>query len=175
MSDELLDLVDKNDNVIGTVWKSEAHGNSKLIHREIAIAVFNNENEVLLQQRSLSKTIAPGIWSTTAAGHVATGENPDTAIIRELFEELGISVEPVFFKKTLTGPVGNDQAELRFIYWYYAILKDRPELILDNDEVGDAKWVNINELDEFSKMNNYKLGEFSRKWIMKIAKFLKTT
>ena len=55
MDDELLDLVDENDNIIGEVLKSHANSDPKLIHREAAIAVFNTKGEVLLQQRALTK------------------------------------------------------------------------------------------------------------------------
>ena len=53
--DELLDLVNEKDEVIGEVWKSVAHKDPTKIHREVAIVVFNNKSEVLLQQRSFKK------------------------------------------------------------------------------------------------------------------------
>lgn len=65
--DELLDLVNENDEITGTVWKSEVHRNPYLIHREVAIAVFNEKGEILLQQRSLKKENSPGEWKITAA------------------------------------------------------------------------------------------------------------
>src|SRR3989344_5920035 len=95
--DELLDLVNEEDEVIGTVWRSEAHKNPSKIHREIAVAVFNHKGEVLIQQRSMKKTNDPGEWKITAAGHVASGENPKDSAEREVLEELGIKVKPILF------------------------------------------------------------------------------
>ncbi len=104
--DELLDLVDKNDRVIGTVWKSEAHKDPSVIHREVAIVVFNKKGEVLIQQRSMNKKNDPGAWKITAAGHVGQGEDPKKAAEREVYEELGINIEANFLKKTFKKRVG---------------------------------------------------------------------
>ena len=52
MSDELIDQVDENDEIIGSIFKSQAHQNPSLIHREVAIVVFNKKGEVLLQQKN---------------------------------------------------------------------------------------------------------------------------
>jgi len=82
--DELLDLVNEKEDVIGTVWKSEAHMDPSKIHREVTIAVFNNKNEILLQRRSMNKVNDPGCWKITAAGHVGMNEDPKHAVKREL-------------------------------------------------------------------------------------------
>ena len=101
--DELLDLVNEKDEVIGEVWKSVAHKDPTKIHREVAIVVFNNKSEVLLQQRSFKKSHDPGEWKLTAAGHVGKGEDPKDAAIRELEEELGLKTTLKYFgKKFLT-------------------------------------------------------------------------
>jgi isopentenyldiphosphate isomerase len=52
MVDELLDLVDESDQIIGELWKSKAHKGPKLIHREVAIIIHNDKSKVLFQKRS---------------------------------------------------------------------------------------------------------------------------
>ncbi len=47
---------------------------------------------VLLQQRSVTKRIAPGSFDVSAGGHYEAGEDADSAGPRELREELGLSV-----------------------------------------------------------------------------------
>jgi isopentenyldiphosphate isomerase len=91
-SDELLDLVNENDEVVGSVWKSEAHKDNRLTHREVAVALFTKNGEVLLQQRSMKKETGKGEWKVSVAGHVAFGEDPEKAAEREVFEELGIKI-----------------------------------------------------------------------------------
>ncbi len=89
--DELLDVVDSNDNVIGSDTRANIHA-QKLFHRAVHILVFLPNGEVLLQQRSLAKDTCPGLFSTSCAGHVDSGEKYDDAAVRELDEELGITV-----------------------------------------------------------------------------------
>ncbi len=162
MDDELLDLVDENDNIIGEVLKSHANSDPKLIHREAAIAVFNTKGEVLLQQRALTKRNNPGAWKTTAAGHVGKGEDPKVAVKRELNEELGITVEPHFMYKELED---FKNLERRFSYVYWGLLKEDQPLVLDKEEVMDAKWVTFEDLEEFSKHNDYSLESGSHEMI----------
>lgn len=171
MADELLDLVDKDDNVIGTVWKSEAHKNPILIHREIAVAVFNNNKQVLLQQRSAKKTNDPLAWKITVAGHVGAGEDPKLAAERELFEELGFKTKIKFYNKVFISQKEYDES--RFFYVYYAIVDFDPKIIIDPIEVADAKWVEIDGLKEFAKNNKFNIAGWSNKTIIEIAKMLK--
>ena len=174
MMDELIDMVDKDDKVIGVVWKSRAHGNPNIIHREIAIVVFNDNKEVLLQQRSLNKVNDPGVWKLTAAGHVGAGEDPKTAAEREIFEELGLKVDPVYFGKVFRKHAGKYEVpESRFFWIYYALIKGNPKLDLDESEVLDAEWVRIDLLEDFAKTHNYNPESLSHQIIMKVANKMK--
>ena len=87
--DEIYDVVDEKDQVIGQATRREIHQRS-LLHRSIHILVFNSENEVFLQKRSMAKDENPGLWDTSSAGHVDSGETYDDCAHRELWEELGI-------------------------------------------------------------------------------------
>jgi isopentenyl-diphosphate Delta-isomerase len=87
--DEIYDVVDKMDRVIGQATRREIH-QKKLLHRSIHILVFNSQNELFLQKRSMLKDGNPGLWDTSSAGHVDSGETYDDCAHRELWEELGI-------------------------------------------------------------------------------------
>lgn len=171
MNDEVLDLVDMNDELVGTVLKNQAHGNPGLIHREIAVAVFNDSDEVLIQQRSMNKLTGAGEWKISLAGHVIAREEPHHAAKREAKEELGLEIEPVFFKKIfLRSGKETAYAEARFFYLYYAEVTGHPALTLDAEEVMDAKWVNALEL---SNINPYNVDGLSLTTILEIAEMLK--
>ncbi len=88
-SEELFDIVDENDAVTGTAPRSEVHAKG-LFHRAAHIWIFNSKGEVLIQLRSPQKDRHPTTWDSSAAGHVDSGENYDTAAAREVVEELGI-------------------------------------------------------------------------------------
>jgi isopentenyldiphosphate isomerase len=62
------------------------------MHRSVHILVFNSMGDLFVQKRSLSKDNDPGLWDSSAAGHVDSGEDYYHCAIRELGEELGIVV-----------------------------------------------------------------------------------
>ena len=89
--DEIIDVVDVNDNVISRAPRYEVHKKG-LMHRSVHIIVFNFLGHLFLQKRSLKKDESPGLWDTSAAGHLDLGEDNFHCANRELKEELGISV-----------------------------------------------------------------------------------
>jgi 16S rRNA (adenine1518-N6/adenine1519-N6)-dimethyltransferase len=85
-------VVDKRDRVTGAAPRDEVHGNN-LRHRAVHIFLFNRAGELLLQKRSRWKDRHPGLWDSSAAGHVNAGEEYDATAERELFEELGVTTK----------------------------------------------------------------------------------
>jgi len=98
---EIFDIVDINDNVIGQRTRKECNSNPELIHRAIYILVYNDQNEILWQKRSLTKDVGPGLWVTSVSGHVDSGEEYGEAAAREVKEELGVSLSLSFLGKFL--------------------------------------------------------------------------
>jgi len=143
--DELLDLVSRKDEVIGTVRKSKAHSDPSIIHREVAVAVFTKQGETLLQKRSMKKKYDPGVWQIASAGHVAVGENPKESAERELSEEVGLKVKLRYIDKLFSGY----KKESRFFWIYYAILDEKVPLTVDKNEVEEARWVKIENLNKY--------------------------
>lgn len=88
--DELFDVVNEQDEVVGQASRREVH-EGNLLHRAVHILVFNKHRDCLLQKRSLLKDRQPGLWDSSAAGHLDAGESYEEAARRELAEELGIS------------------------------------------------------------------------------------
>jgi 16S rRNA (adenine1518-N6/adenine1519-N6)-dimethyltransferase len=62
-----------------------------LRHRAVHLFIFNRSGELLLQKRSRWKDRHPGLWDSSAAGHVSANEDYDAAASRELQEELGVA------------------------------------------------------------------------------------
>lgn len=88
--EEIFDICDAEDRVIGQAPRSDVHAR-KLLHRAVHIWVFNSSGELLLHLRSASKDEYPLCWTSSASGHLAAGEDYETAAVRELAEELGLS------------------------------------------------------------------------------------
>lgn len=98
---EIFDIVDLDDSVIGQKTRMECNTNPKLIHRCIFILVYNDQGEILWQKRSMGKDTAPGLWVTSVSGHVDAGEDYQQAANREIKEELGIGPPLEFLGKFL--------------------------------------------------------------------------
>ena len=91
MSEEIFDVVNERDEVIGRAPRREVHARD-LLHRAIHVLVFNARGEVFLQKRSLTKDTSPGLWDSSTSGHVDAGEDYDACAVRELREEIGLVV-----------------------------------------------------------------------------------
>ncbi len=104
-SDELIDVVDLEDRVIGVVPRSEMRAKN-LVHRAAYVLVRNSRGELYVHRRTDTKDVDPGLYDMFAAGVCTTGESYDRTAVRELGEELGIQgVVPRFlFKHLYRGP-----------------------------------------------------------------------
>jgi isopentenyldiphosphate isomerase len=95
---EYLDVVDKDDHVIGRASKADIY-KKKLRHRIVHVLVFDRKGRMLLQLRSGKCSFCPLHWSTAVGGHVRSGEDCETAALREYEEELGATSELEFLGK----------------------------------------------------------------------------
>jgi isopentenyl-diphosphate Delta-isomerase len=80
-------LVDEKDKELGTMEKLQAHQTGRL-HRAFSIFVFNDKNEVLLQQRAMEKYHSGGKWANTCCSHPLSSDVLKDAHVR-LVEEMG--------------------------------------------------------------------------------------
>lgn len=140
--DELLYQVDESDVAIGPCRRGDAH-RLGLRHRSVHILVFNLYGEIFLQKRSVHKDINPGLWDTSAAGHVDFGESYDDCASRELFEELNIPIEqtPEFlFKLEASEQTGWEFVQVYRLPW------DEP-IEPNPDEISVGAWFSPEELE----------------------------
>lgn len=91
MAEEIFDVVNERDEVVGQAPRSEVH-RRKLWHRAVHVLVFNARGDIFLQKRSMLKDTAAGLWDSSSSGHVDSGEDYDACAVRELREEIGLSV-----------------------------------------------------------------------------------
>lgn len=97
--DELLDILDANGNPTGAIaMKSKAH-RLGLFHATVHVWFYTLEGELLLQQRDKNKETHPLLWGVSVAGHNGAGEKIEVSALREIQEEIGLSVQPDQLKK----------------------------------------------------------------------------
>lgn len=81
-------LVNEQDETTGTMEKMEAHRKG-ILHRAFSVFIFNNKNEMLLQQRAANKYHSAGLWTNACCSHPKPGETTAAGALRRLKEELG--------------------------------------------------------------------------------------
>jgi len=89
MSEEIFDVVNDRNEVIGQETRSVVHARG-LKHRAVHVLVFRKNGDLFIQKRSMAKDADPGRWDTSAAGHLDAGEGYMEAARREVKEELGV-------------------------------------------------------------------------------------
>jgi isopentenyl-diphosphate delta-isomerase type 1 len=135
MNDERFDVVNERDEVIGRASRGEVHARG-LKHRAVHVLVFNAGGELFLQKRSRRKDRQPGVWDSSASGHVDAGEEYDACAVRELHEELGLVLSQTperLFK--INACAETDQ---EFV-WVYRCRHDGP-FILHPEEIDAGGW-----------------------------------
>lgn len=143
-NEELFDVVNAEDRVVGIEKRSVVH-RKQLMHRAIHVFVFNASGQLYLQKRSMTKDSSPGKWVSSCSGHVDSGEDYDTAALRELGEELGL-FEPVDFERVFK-EASCDQTSQEFVWVYHC--KSEGPFTLDPRESIDGRWINLDELSEW--------------------------
>jgi isopentenyl-diphosphate delta-isomerase len=84
-------LLSEQRHPIGTANKSVIHTGSTPLHSAFSIFLFNQDGDMLVQQRAWSKKTWPGIWSNACCGHPLPGETHEAAAHRRLSDELGLT------------------------------------------------------------------------------------
>ena len=97
-NDELLDLVDENDNVIGKKLRSEIYAENLSNFRVINVFIVNSKGEIWIPRRTASKKIFPLCLDMSVGGHIGSEETYEDALKHETRDEIGIDVDNVSIK-----------------------------------------------------------------------------
>ena len=149
--EEILDIYDENKV---KTEKKHMRGSGTLRTNEyvvvVEVLILNSKGQILLGQRSKNKKRNPLKWETTQ-GSVKSGENSEEAAARELKEELGLNIakESLNYVQTLKD---DDEHIFKDMYWAKKDI-DINDVKFTDGEVVDAKWVDINEFNNMSKLN----------------------
>ncbi len=163
---EILDIVDINNNIIGQASRLEIH-KKNLMHRSAHIFVTHG-NYVFLQLRSCHKKQFPNKWDTSAAGHVDSGETYIQAAIRELKEELAIDLNTDHLSTKLEEvtdiPASKDNG-FEFVKIFCINFTNKPEISLAIDEITCGGWFETNHISYWVKKHpEHFAGGFNEIW-----------
>lgn len=151
MTTEYVILVDEKDQVKGNMEKMEAHRRA-MLHRAFSVFVFNSNNELMLQQRSVIKYHSPGLWTNTCCSHPRPGEDVTDAGHRRLIEEMGFDCRlEKIFDFIYKAELDQGLSEHEFDHVLFGKYDGKP--VINPDEVNDWKWMNMEDISKDMKLN----------------------
>lgn len=143
---EELILVDADDNEIGHLAKAECHDGVGVLHRAFSLFLFNDNGELLLQQRSAPKRLWPGYWSNTCCSHPRRGETMQLATGRRLLDELNVEAALEFvYKFAYEAAFGDQGSENELCHVYLGKVKG--EVRPNEHEVSSIRFISAATLD----------------------------
>ena len=144
--DEPLILVDSDDQILGHKSKGDCHDGQGILHRAFSIFIFNDEGQLLLQQRSEQKRLWPMFWANTCCSHPRRGEETPVAATRRLREELGLEADLTYlyaFEYQATfGPEGSEN-EFCSVF----VGRSSDQATVNINEVNELRYVSPEVLD----------------------------
>ncbi len=103
--------------------------------------IFNPQGKLLICKRPENEEAFPGVWTSSAGGHVEEGEEYKEAAIRETQEELGITVEP---EHAFLLPYDRGTHLNLIDLWFCS--HSGEELTADPREIAEMRFVSMEEL-----------------------------
>jgi len=158
MSEEIFDIVNDRDEVMGQMPRPQVHREGRK-HRAVHVLVFNARGELFLQKRSMTKDTFPGAWDSSASGHVDSGEEYDACVVRELREELGLVVRSAparLFKIAACPETGQE------FVWVYRLESEGP-FVLHPEEIERGEWFTPSRVNDLTKRQ---AGDFASGFVL---------
>jgi isopentenyldiphosphate isomerase len=143
-ADEILDIVDENDQVIGQAPRGEVYARG-MRHRAVFVLVRDGKGRIFVHRRTATKLVFPSLYDMFVGGVVGAGESYDGAALREAEEELGVSglPRPVPLFKFLYDDGGGRS-------WWSAVYEVRCEVVVD-PQVEEVAWYGFLSEEELSR------------------------
>lgn len=160
--DELIDILNADGVPLGkTTMKSEAHKKG-LFHATVHIWFYTEDGELLIQKRASNKDTHPSLWDISVAGHIGAGESILDSAIREVQEEIGLTITGKELKKIgvfKSIQKHSDQLiDCEFHHTFLSKLKIPLEkLIKQKSEIDDLKLISIIQFEK--ELNDKELSK----------------
>ena len=112
--------------------------------------------EFLLQKRAEDKDSFPGCWDAASTGHIDAGEDPISAAIRELGEEVGVKARPSELVLLCRRQVSEDNVfhgkrflnnEIKWVFLFKGTLSDA-DFHFEKAEISEVDWHSASDMKD---------------------------
>lgn len=154
---EYFDVLDEHGHPTGKTASAVETHTKGLWHRVAHTWFLNSKGELLLQKRSMEMKAYPGFWDISSAGHIPTGETSLAAAMREVEEELGLSLPASDFELIFQSREGFTTNNGTYIVNehqdVFLVRKDIKieDIALQESEVSEVKWVSIEAFEQMAR------------------------
>ena len=143
--DEILELVDNDDVVVGTITRGAAWRTGAQWVRVVNAFAVNARGELWIPKRSAAKEMFPLCLDMSVGGHVGVGESYEAAFIREAGEELNVNITTLRYRELgYLHPAGHGLSA--FMRVYELELNETPHY--NETDFVSAEWVRAEVLLE---------------------------
>ena len=144
MADEMLDIVNDEDVVIGQEMRSTVHQKG-LQHRGAHVFLFSEDGKMLIQKRNADRASSPSLLDCSVSEHVKAGEGYLDAAMRGMKEEMGVEGIELKPLGTIKMEYGHNDNEISRIYEG----RVKPELVrFDPVEISEIRYMSLVEIKD---------------------------
>lgn len=145
MYDELIDLVDKNGNIIATRKRSEVFTEKLKNFRLVCALVKNNEGKLFIPRRSAQKADYPNALACVG-GCVQSGETYDQALKREVMEEVMLDIATTSYH--FLGYISPFEHTVNGYFAAYEVIAPTATISYNTNDFSEAFWLFPEQLKE---------------------------
>ncbi len=145
---EMIEIVDDEDTIVGSATRKDVDEKA-LIHRTVFIIVENKDRKLLIQKRSRSKSVFPGLWDLSASETVRSGEYYESAARRGMKEELGVIGKPQFLFNARFRSAGYN-SNIRAFYFRFD-----GEITLQKEEIDEVRFASNDEIESLIRKKEF--------------------
>ena len=144
MKQEYLDIYDSRRQLTGRTALRGTPLPEDEYYLVVHMLIFSRSGKLLIQKRVSDKASWPDMWDISLGGMAQAGDTSAAAAEREVFEELGLTVN-----LQNTSPVFSFRADCVFDdYWMVQLDSDDVPIRIQQEEVAEYRWVNQQEWEE---------------------------
>ena len=184
MSEQVI-LVDRNDTVVGSMSKVDAHRGDGVLHRAFSILLFDQQDRLLMQKRADHKITFPGVWANTVCSHplsvpdefneADSVSGSSVAALRKMQQELGIDAGAIstddihcITRMMYRARADDIWVEHELDHILFARAPPNMKIEPNPNEVSELEWISQGELEDWISENPKRTGVIAP-WFRLIA------
>lgn len=140
-------IVNEQDEIIG--YKEKKDLTPLDINRDTGLWIIDENDNILLAQRSSNKKVHPNLWTVAVAGTVEEGETYESNVIKEAEEEIGlVDINPTFICTLL-----KEGKYKRMGGMFKVLINHSYNFKVEPMEISEIRWFSKSELEKLFQTN----------------------